>query len=202
MWWKRGFIILLSLNILVFVGGLIVLDTFPSQSSSSVKNMQSTQDDSKTAAVQVVIGQDAINSYLAYELTQEADVQKIMSYAHIQFASTWNCDLGVKLLDKVVPFHLVFVPDVENGNLNLQVQSASMGEVPVPNSLLFLLLKHLQWPNWINLDANHQTIQLNFTERPQQPFGVRILNYSSTTQQLTLQVMMSPSAIAQGTTAH
>ncbi|EPZ43002.1 DUF2140 family protein [Alicyclobacillus acidoterrestris] len=197
MWWKRGFIILLSLNILVFVGGLIVLDSFPSATSSSVKKFQSTPDDGKTAAVQVVIGQDAINSYIAYALTQEADVQKIMSYAQIQFASTWNCDIGVKLLDKVVPFHLVLVPDVENGNLNLQVKSASMGQVPVPDSLLFLLLKHLQWPNWINLDANHHILQLNFTQRPQEPFGVRILGYSSTTQQLSLQVTMSPSAIAQ-----
>ncbi|WAH36577.1 DUF2140 family protein [Alicyclobacillus dauci] len=195
MWWKRGFIILLSLNILVFAGGLILLDTFPAANSPRVKQIEQQQAPGQTTSVQLVLGQDAINTYMDYALSQQADVHKVLDYAHIQFASTWNCDLGVKLMDKVVPFHLVLVPTVVGGNLYLQVKSAAMGQVPVPNSLLFLMLKHLPWPDWIGLDVPHQTLQLNLTKRPQNPYGVRIIGYSAQTQQLSLEITMVPKAL-------
>lgn len=200
MWWKRAFIILLSLNILVFAGGLILLDTFPAANSTRAKNLEVQQTPANAASIQLDIGQDAINSYIGYALTQEADVHQVLDYAHIQFTSTWNCELGIKLLGKVVPFHLVLIPKAVNGNLDLQVKSAAMGQVPVPDSLLFLMLKHLPWPNWISLDANQHTLDLNFSARPQKPFGVKILGYSAKTQQVSLIVTMQPKALLQGAT--
>lgn len=196
MWWKRGFIVLLSLNILVFASGLIAFNRLPSANSKPANQMANAVAPGTTptqaASVQLSIGQDAINTYLDYALSQQSDVHKVMSYARIQFSDDWTCDIGVKLLNKIVPFHIVFHPVVIDGNLDLQVKSASMGEVPVPTALLFLLLKHLPWPNWIGQNPAHHTIELNFTQRPQKPYGVRILSYSPKSQLLSLQVSILP----------
>lgn len=201
MWWKRGFIILLALNVLVFAGGLIALDAYPSASSTGANTNAPQQPTSnETASVQISIGQNAINTYLDYALSQLGDVHNIMNYARVQFSDNWSCDIGVKLLNRVVPFHIVFVPTVVNGDLHLQVQSAVMGQVPVPDSLLFLVLKHLPWPNWIALDPTHHTIQLNFTQRPQNPYGVSILGYSAKSQLLNLKVTMVPKELLHSST--
>lgn len=196
MWWKRGFIILLTLNLLLLVGGLIVWNTFPLTShSSSPAPIQNEKGQQNEASIQLVIGQDAINTYLTYAVSHEADLHKIIGRAHIEFASTWNGDVDVIVLGRTIPFHLVMVPVVVSGNLYLQIKQASMGVIPIPDSLLFPLMQRVQWPNWIRVDATHRVLQLNLTQRPQNPFGIRVVQYSDLTQQLTMQLTMSPNAI-------
>lgn len=196
MWWKRAFIILLSLNVLVFAGGIILLNSFPKETAPTTPPSLATPSAGK-ASVQVVIGQDAINTYLAYAIRQDATLKKNLRYARIQFASDWTCDFGVNVLDSTVPFHLVLSPLIEQGNLYLQVKQASMGVLPIPNGLLFSILQRVHWPSWIGVDQAHDILQINLTKRPQNPFGVEVLNYSSSQQQLTLQLSMSPNAMLQ-----
>ncbi len=187
--WKRAFIVLLSLNLVVFVFVIAWLNTFPRTQPAPNTDASVTQ---KAANVQLAVGQDAINTYLEYALTEEPDVKQIFSYARVGFSNTWDCDVGIKLTDRVVPFQLTFDPNVQSGNLDLKIESASIGGIPVPTSLLMLVLKHAPWPYWISLNTDNEAIDVNFTKRTPKPYGVQILNYSPQTKLLTLVVSIVP----------
>lgn len=194
--WKRAFIILLSLDLLLLVLGLAWFNSFP-QSSVSQMNASSSENTlpdspSKAASVQLSIGDAAINSYLEYALLEQSDLQKVFSSAQIHFSKNWECDMEIKLLDRVIPFQLELSPEVMNGNLNLTVLRSTMGGIPLPTDLFFLVLRHLPWPNWIHLNPEQHIIALEFTERPQHPYGLRVIEYSSVSKLLTLLVTIAP----------
>ncbi|QQE79498.1 DUF2140 family protein [Alicyclobacillus sp. SO9] len=191
--WKKAFILLLAINLLIVVGITSWWATLPSPQSK--KGQTPPTPVTKTANVQISVGQDAINSYLEYALSNQKDVKNVLAYARVNFNQNWDVQLGAKLANKVIPLNVVFIPTVLNGNLQLHMKSADLGQVPVPTAYLFLVLRHLPWPNWITVDALHSTLNLNFTKRPQKPYGVRILKYDQKTKMLTLQVSIVPKSL-------
>lgn len=192
--WKKAFIVLISINLLVVVGLTLLWSTFPT--AKSMQGQTPPKPISNPAQVQLSVGQDAVNSYLEYALTQQKDIKNVLSYAKVQFAQNWDIQLGAKLSDRVVPFNVQFVPTVLNGNLQLHMTSADLGQVPVPTSALFLVFRHLPWPNWIQVDAAHSNLNLDFTKRPQNPYGVKILKYDEQTKLLTLLITIAPKSLA------
>lgn len=192
--WKKAFIVLLSLNLFVIVGGALWWGTLP-KASSVTPPSQAITSNAKAATIQLSVGQDAVNTYLEYALSQQQDVRRVLSYANVQFSNTWKVQLGLKLQNRIVPCNLVFVPQVNNGNLVLHVQSATMGEIPAPLGALFFILRHLPWPQWITVDGLAHNLNINFTERPQNPYGVKILSYSPSTKQVTLLLSIIPKSI-------
>jgi uncharacterized protein YpmS len=194
--WKKAFIVLLSLNLFVVVGGALWWGTLPK--AYQVKTpVQAITNQDKPATIQLSIGQDAVNTYLEYALSEQQDVQRVLAYGSVQFSNTWQVQLGLKLRDRVIPCNIVFAPTVSNGNLVLHVQSATMGEIPAPLGALFFVLRHLPWPQWITVDGEKHDLHVNFTDRPQKPYGIKVLSYSPTTQQVTLQVSIVPKSIVQ-----
>ncbi|GLG01326.1 hypothetical protein Alches_13650 [Alicyclobacillus hesperidum subsp. aegles] len=196
MAWKRAFIILLSINLLIVVAALIVWNTFPTknQSTGGAPPLVASQQ----PAVEVQIGQEAINAYLSYAIAHDEEVGKILGSANVQFDHDWNCDFGIRLLGKIVPFHLVLTPKVTAGNLVLHVDSASMSFFPIPNSILFSVLERAHTPNWVEMNAGQDDVEIDFSKRPQRPFGIRMLNYSEATKKLALQLTISPQAVMPG----
>lgn len=188
--WKKAFIALLTLNLLIVAGGAIWFVSLPSASSQKVPaNIAAGE---KPATVQLSIGDQAVNTYLEYALSEESDLKGVLSYATVHFNQQWNVQLGAKLADHVVPFDATFTPHIVGGNLQLHMDSASLGDIPVPTSALFLAFQHLPWPNWIHTDGNNQTLDINFTERPQHPYGIKVLGYSQQTKLLTLLISIVP----------
>lgn len=194
--WKKLFVALLSINLFIIVGATLWWGTLP-KASSVRPPTQSTALSDKPATIQLAVGQDALNSYLEYALSEQQDVQRVMSYANIQFADTWTVQAGLKLSDRVVPVSIVLTPIVQSGNLILHVESATMGDIPVPTGALFFVMQHLPWPNWIAVDGLGHDIHLNLTSRPQKPYGIRVLSYSPTTKMVTVQVSIVPKAVLQ-----
>ncbi len=190
--WKRAFIVLVSINLVVFVFGAVWLNSFPRFAPTPSSQISIL---GKPTNVQLAIGQDAINTYLEYALTEQPDLRQIFSYARVQFDTTWDCDVGINLADRVVPFQLTFQPSIVAGNLDLQVVNASIGDIPIPTSLLLLVLKHAPWPYWITLDISQQAIDVNFSKRIPHPYGVQVLGYSSQTKLLTLMVSIVPKSV-------
>jgi uncharacterized protein YpmS len=188
--WKKAFVILLCCNLLIFTVSIAWLTALPKASQSPASPAPSSV--SPAANIQVGIGQDAINTYLQYALTEQADVQRFLSSATIHFSNTWDFQAGIKLMDRVVPFQLQFQPIVNNGNVDLKVVNASMGDIPIPPSLLFLLMRRVAWPSWIQLNDEQKMIDVNFTDRPKQPYGVHIVSYNPDTQLLTLIITIIP----------
>lgn len=187
--WKRAFIVLLSVNLVLSVFVIAWLNILPRSASVPKADAGLT---GKAANVQLAVGEDAINTYLQYALTEQPDLQQFLSYARVGFSDTWDCDVGIRLTDRVVPFHLTLSPSVQSGNVDLKIDSAQMGGIPIPTSLLTLVLKHVPWPYWISLDAQNEAIDVNFTKRIPHPYGVKILNYSPDTKLLTMMVSIVP----------
>lgn len=190
MSWKRAFVVLLCANLLFFTVAVAWLTSLPKAESNSSQTTASVK--TPAAAVQIGIGQDAINTYLQYALTEQKDVQRFLASATVQFSNTWDFAAGIKLMDRVVPFQLQFDPIVNKGNVDLKVVDASIGDLPVPPSFLFLVLRRVAWPTWIQLNAPEKTIDVNFTSRPQTPYGIRIISYNSVSQMLYLIVTIIP----------
>lgn len=190
--WKRAFIVLLSINLVLLVFGLVLLNSFP-HGAPVPKSQISAQ--GKPANVQLAIGEEAINTYLEYALTEQPDIKQIFSYARVGFDSSWGCDVGIRLSDRIVPFHLTLQPFVSSGNLDLRIVNASIGDIPIPTSMLLLVLKHAPWPSWISLDIPNEAIDVNFTKRPPHPYGVKILDYSQQTKLLTMVVSIVPKSV-------
>jgi len=189
--WKKSFIVLLLINLLIVLGGLAWLNSFPRQAPAPGTPAAV---DGVPATVQLSVGQDAINTYLEYFLSEQADMSRVLSYARVNFDSNWEGELGIKLVDRVVAFNIVFVPVIDHGNIDLRVESATMGQIPLPPSLLFLVFRRLPWPNWITVDAQNNTLDVNLTKRPQRPYGIEVMSYSSQTRLLTLLVSIVPKA--------
>lgn len=192
--WKKAFVALLSLNLLVLVSLTLWWGSLP-KASRVQSQVQSASDAGKTATVQLAVGEDAINAYLEYALSDQQDLQKVLSYARVKFVENWEIQFGIKLSGRVVPSDVVFAPTIQGGNLILSVKSATVGELPIPTSGLFFIFKKLPWPSWITVDATQDTLHLNFTDRPQHPYGIQVLGYSPDTKLLTLRVTIVPKSL-------
>lgn len=196
--YKRAFIILLTLNLFFFAAVGLWIGNFPNQALKAQSGVSSGSSPSTviaSAPVDVSIGDVAINAYLQYAVTDQPDLNRFLQSATVTFHDTWTCSMGLKLVDRVVPFTMDISPHIDNGNLTLQVESAHVGGIPVPVSLLFVLLRHVHFPAWTSLDESTRSIHLFFTERPQHPYGVRVLDYAPSTRLLTLQVTILPKTL-------
>jgi uncharacterized protein YpmS len=192
--WKKAFVALLSVNLLVIVSLTLWWGSLPKASKVQTQ-VENASDPGKSANLQLAVGEDAINAYLEYAVGEQQDLKNVLSYATVKFDSTWEIQFGIKLSDRVVPSDIVVQPLIENGNLSLKFKSATMGALPVPTSGLFFILKHLPWPNWITVDATQEVLHLNFTDRPQHPYGIQILDYSTDTKLLTLRISILPKTL-------
>ncbi|MCL6593402.1 MAG: YpmS family protein [Alicyclobacillus sp.] len=193
MVWKKAFLLLVTLNLAVIAGIGLWFDSLPRRTQQAPVIPAAPA--SQTAAVNLTVDQDAVNTYLTYALSEQPDLAKVLAYARVQMDTRWQVDLGLQLSDRVVPADVVFTPEVVNGNLRLHMESADIGALPVPVDGLFLALKHLPWPTWIVVDSSHSDLVLNVTQRPANPYGVRVLSYDPGQRALTLRVTIQPKAM-------
>ncbi|GMA50222.1 hypothetical protein GCM10025857_15790 [Alicyclobacillus contaminans] len=192
--WKKAFVALLSFNLLIVVGLTLWWGSLP-KTAIVQRQVNRVASQNHTATVQLAVGEDAVNSYLEYAVSEQKDVQRVLSYARVHFADNWDVQVGIKLADRVIPCDIQMEPTANNGNLALHVTQANMGEIPVPVSALFFVFNRLPWPNWISVDSNQHILNLLFSNRPQEPYGVQVMNYSSTTKLVTLRVSIVPKSL-------
>jgi uncharacterized protein YpmS len=192
--WKKAFVALLSLNLLILVGFTLWWGSLPKAAGVEEKVNQ-LAGQTKPATVQLAVGEDAVNSYLEYAVSEQKDVQRVLAYARVHFDTNWEVQVGLKLADRVVPCDIIMAPKTSGGNLTLQVLQANMGDLPVPTSALFFVFQHLPWPSWITVDSEQNELNLLFTNRPQQPYGIQIVGYSTATKLVTLRITIVPKSL-------
>lgn len=188
--WKKLFVVLLSLNLLAFVSVALWFGTLPPAHATPA-----TPAPYPTAAahVQLTIGPQAINTYLTYALDEQTELHRVLGYANVSFADSWDIRFGLKLAGRLVPCDIRLSPQIHGGNLWLPLDGASIGGVAVPKRLLFYLFGHVTWPTWIVVDAGHQRIDVNLSDRPStSPYRIRALHYSATTKSVTFLVSILP----------
>lgn len=193
--WKKLFVILLSINLLLFVLVALWFQTLPRSHATTAHQHLLAQ----AANVDLTIGQQAVNTYLTYALDEQKDVRNVLDYASVRFTNDWNIILGVKIAGRIIPCDVELMPSVHQGDLWLPVTSASIGGVSVPKSLLFYLFKHAPWPSWIVVDDHNQRIDVNLADRApskKSPYHIRAKDYSPQSQTITFIVSILPKQIA------
>ncbi|SFU91749.1 DUF2140 family protein [Alicyclobacillus macrosporangiidus] len=193
--WKRAFIALLSVNLAVLALLGLWWGSLPKAGSVPAPVPAAGE---KAATFQLALDQDAINTYLEYAVSEQPDLKAVLAYARVQFDDRWRVQLGFKLQDRVVPADVVFTPSISGGDVTLHMESATVGalpSIPVPESALFFVFKHLPWPNWIGVDAEHADLQLHLSQRPQRPYGVQVIGYDPAQKLLTLRVSILPKSL-------
>ncbi|MCL6637921.1 MAG: YpmS family protein [Alicyclobacillus sp.] len=193
MVWKKAFLLLFSFNLAVIAGIGLWFDSLPRRTQQMPVSPAAPA--GQTAAVNLTVDQDAVNTYLTYALSEQPDLAKVLAYARVQMDTQWQVNLGLQLSDRVVPADVVMIPEVVGGNLRLHMESAEIGSLPVPVDGLFLALKHLPWPAWIDVDSSHSDLVLNVTQRPANPYGVSVLDYDPGKRALTLRVTLQPKVL-------
>lgn len=194
--WKKAFVLIISIDLLIAIAAAVWFATLPAATRATPP--KSSTGSSQQAPIELTMGAPAINTYLAYALAKQPEVTKAVSYVRVNFANQWVVDFGLRLGSRSVPVQLSIAPHIQGGNLGMQIQSATLGGIPVPPSLLVLTLAHAPWPHWIAVNTSTNTLQINFTARPANPYGLRVLGYSSQTKQLSVQVLITPQSALSG----
>ncbi|MCL6517127.1 DUF2140 family protein [Alicyclobacillus sp.] len=191
--WKKAFIALLSLNVGVLALAGLWWASLPRAGTVTTPAPQAAGE--TPATFQLTLGQDAINTYLEYAVSEQPDLAAVLSYARVQFDDHWRVQLGFKMQDRVVPADVVFTPAVAGGDVTLHMESAAIGSIPVPESALFFVFRHLPWPSWIGVDAENANLLIELTKRPQHPYGVKVTGYDPAAKQLTLEITLLPKSL-------
>ncbi|MBF8378518.1 DUF2140 family protein [Alicyclobacillus mali] len=192
--WKRLFIVLAAFDLLAVIAGLLVWTGLPRSGNTTSPAVPVP---ANAPTVQVDIGADAINAYLAYAIAHDPEIGRVLDAASVQFGNTWVCNFGVKVLDHDLPMQFVVTPIVQSGNLILHVDSAQLSFLPIPRSVVFSVLERASLPSWVEIDGSSQNIALNFSERPAKPFAVRVVQYSPSAQKLSLNLAIPPQTLSQ-----
>ncbi|RIV24269.1 DUF2140 family protein [Alicyclobacillaceae bacterium I2511] len=195
--WKKSFVTLLSLNILVFVMAVLFWGSLPKKQQVQ-QQVQQGSASHQTATVQLAVGDAALNTFMEYALSGQKDLNPVLSYMRLTFSNQWQLQVGLNIASRVLPLEFVLIPQVQpTGNLALNVVSANMDGISAPVDVVFFIFEHLSLPTWIRINAPSHIIDLNFTNRPQQPYGIHIVSYNPTTHLLTLRISMVPKSLLQ-----
>lgn len=192
--WRKAFVALLSINVLIVVSIMIWLGSLPDRAQKAILSNPPVSG-SGQATVQLLVGDAAVNTYLQYAVDEQQELSRVLSYMRVAFGDDWDVQVGVKLADKVIPCDIHFLPIVENGDLHMKIVSATMGAIHVPVGLLAMAFTRLPWPNWITVDSRTAQLNINFTARPQHPYGVQVSDYSPQSHLLTLLVSIAPKSL-------
>lgn len=194
--WKKAFVLLISIDLLVVVAAAVWFASLPSATHGTPPKSSSSSE--QQAKIELSMGAPAINTYLAYALAKQPDVAKAVSYVRVDFGDQWLVDFGLRLGNRAVPVQLTIAPHIQGGNLGMQMQHATLGGISIPPALLVLTLAHAPWPSWITVDTSTNTLAVNFAKRPSTPYGLRVLSYSAKTKQLSVQVLITPQSVLSG----
>ncbi|MDQ0191186.1 DUF2140 family protein [Alicyclobacillus cycloheptanicus] len=187
--WKRVFVVLFSLHLILLAGVLVWFFSLPKAGTKAVQALASSNASGEpSTAVEIQIDQNAANLFLAQALANQPELSNILSSANVSFGDTWTTDLNIKVDQQVVPFTLTCLPTITNGNLDLQIVHASIGGTTMTDTFVNILqLLHL--PSWITFDPAAETIHIDFADLPGDKVKVHLERYSAARHTLTAQVV-------------
>ncbi|MFT8321252.1 MAG: YpmS family protein [Bacillus sp. (in: firmicutes)] len=167
--WKKAFLILLSINILVFIG-VSILIFLPSDKSNSISQTDATVDavsldvttnkKDLTKLINYYIEKQGLDGPIHYEINLSDEVE-LYGYVPV-----FNEDLEMKL---------TFEPQaLENGDLVLTQKSISIGQLPLPVSYVMKFIQQkYKLPEWVEINPDKAMIYVYLT-RMKTESGLRV----------------------------
>lgn len=191
--WKRLFGVLLSLHLLILAAAATWYVRLPRANSVASSLPALAPVASASSGIDVQVGQQAVNAFLAQALKNQPEVGRILANADVTMGNhVWNADIGIRVGTQVVPFNVTFVPTVSNGNLDLQIANAAMGPTTVTSTLINIV-QILPLPHYVQFDPGTDSLQIDLSSLPTHTVQLHAVNYSSRQHALTVLVNLASS---------
>lgn len=158
--WKKYFIILLTVNVIV-VSGIILLIFWPVSSSS----LPSTDDVDEQKSSQFIVRttkanlNELVNAYL----------DKLLDNSQHHYSIKMEDDVHLlgelPVFSSTIPLSVHFEPIVqENGDVILKQKSISVGLLELPNQkIMEYMKKYLPMPEWVTVNPKEEEIYVAVT---------------------------------------
>ncbi len=173
--WKKLFISLLILN-LVIVLSLVILLNIPAKETKVIP--KPTINDDLTSVLSVESNKDNLNELINAYLTETLEDTKYKYDVYLDDVVHLKGELPI--FSASIPLYIQLEPTAQaNGDVILKQKSISLGLLELPNEkILEYMEKYLPLPEWVTIDAKKEDIYVKVTEMElDSDFGVEVRDF-------------------------
>ncbi|MCA1012718.1 MULTISPECIES: YpmS family protein [Halobacillus] len=183
--WRTSFWLLALLNIIVL---LVVLSLVFLPSTYTLVNVDKEKQ-SSDAEFTIVSTKENMEQ-LANEYLKELSTQTVFDYS-ITLDRNVTLTGNIKAFDQVIPIKVELNPIVqENGDLVLEQERISLGQLPLPNKKVLGFVKdNYKLPEWVMVNPNEENIYVAVTQMDTASnFNIRVDRFNLNSNQLAFKI--------------
>ncbi|MFZ0474728.1 MAG: YpmS family protein [Halobacillus sp.] len=183
--WRTSFWLLALLNIIVL---LVVLSLVFIPSTYTLVNVDKEKQ-SSDAEFTIVSTKENMEQ-LANEYLKELSTQTVFDYS-ITLDRNVTLTGNIKAFDQVIPIKVELNPIVqENGDLVLEQERISLGQLPLPNKKVLGFVKdNYKLPEWVMVNPNEENIYVAVTQMDTASnFNIRVDRFNLNSNQLAFKI--------------
>lgn len=183
--WRTSFWVLAIINIGI-IGWLLALVFLPS--SYTLVNVDRGKEN--TDAEFTIVSTKENMEQLANEYLSELSNQTVFDYS-VSIDKNVTLSGNIKAFEQVVPIKVELNPVVqENGDLVLEQEKISLGQLPLPNKKVLEFLKdNYNLPEWVIVNPNEENIYVAVTQmETASNFNVKVDRFNLNANQLAFKI--------------
>ncbi|ASF41089.1 hypothetical protein CEH05_18750 [Halobacillus halophilus] len=183
--WRTSFWLLALLNIIVL---LVVLSLVFLPSTYTLVNVDKEKQ-SSDAEFTIVSTKENMEQ-LANEYLKELSTQTVFDYS-ITLDRNVTLTGNIKAFEQVIPIKVELNPIVqENGDLVLEQERISLGQLPLPNKKVLGFVKdNYKLPEWVMVNPNEENIYVAVTQMDTASnFNIRVDRFNLNSNQLAFKI--------------
>ncbi|WP_173918426.1 YpmS family protein [Halobacillus sp. Marseille-Q1614] len=183
--WKTSFFILGFVNIAVIIG-VLALIFLPS--SYTLVNVDREKED--TEAEFTVVSTKANMEHLANEYLNELSHDTVFNYS-ISLDRNVTLKGNIRAFDQTIPIKVELHPEVqENGDLVLQQEGISLGQLPLPNKkVMEFVAENYNLPEWVTVNPSDENIYVAVTQMDTgSSYNVEVERFNLNADQLAFKI--------------
>ncbi|MGP4068611.1 YpmS family protein [Halobacillus sp. B29] len=183
--WRTSFWLLALLNIIVL---LVVLSLVFLPSTYTLVNVD--KEKQSTDAEFTIVSTKENMEQLANEYLKELSTQTVFDYS-ITLDRNVTLTGNIKAFEQVIPIKVELNPIVqENGDLVLEQERISLGQLPLPNKKVLGFVKdNYKLPEWVMVNPNEENIYVAVTQMDTASnFNIRVDRFNLNSNQLAFKI--------------
>ncbi|MFB5662452.1 YpmS family protein [Alteribacillus sp. HJP-4] len=163
--WKWLFISLAAINVGVIIYLMLLFNASPAEP------MFPTEEDAVETDVEFSISSDKNNlNHLIDRYISQLSTKGNSNYT-VELNNKVKLEGSMKAFDQQIPATVILEPKVqENGDLILEQESISLGQLQLPNrNVLQYIKSNYEMPDWIEVNPDRENIYVSVTEISSKP---------------------------------
>ncbi|MCM3732859.1 YpmS family protein [Fictibacillus nanhaiensis] len=164
--WKAAFIVLLILTLAIPAAVVALLFTDPNGGHLDRSKLSSDLR-ANQKLLSIHTEKEQVEDLLNKELKKKAP--NVNVYVNLRDEAVLNGSFVA--FNQELPYQITFEPEVmDNGDLLLKEKDIQVGRFPLPGDEVFTLLKKtIEFPEWVEVYPNDESILMKVTEMPTKP---------------------------------